>query len=312
MRLFWISLPDSGKEKWFKVKTAVSSYSFLGLINSGDINLYDCVEKTKEMGFDAIEFTEIKPDDGSPVERYAETLGKKARELGLEVASYTVGADFLNGSGGDARAEIDKVKRHIDIAALLGAGVVRHDATIGRPAGSRGFLSFDKALPQLADACREITEYAAGKGIRTMVENHGLFCQDSDKVERLVNAVAHPNFGWLVDIGNFLCVDENPVTAVGRAAPYAFHVHAKDFYYKSGMLPNPGEGYFKTRGGNFLKGTIVGHGDVPVKQCIAALKAAGYNGTISIEFEGMEDVLAGIRIGLANLCRYIREVEQEI
>ena len=121
------------------MKTAVSAYSFSRLINSGDINLYGCVEKTKEMGFDAIEFTEIKPDDGSPVERYAETLGKKARELGLEVAGYTVGADFLNGSGGDVRAEIDKVKRHIDIAVLLGAGVVRHDATTGRPADSRGF-----------------------------------------------------------------------------------------------------------------------------------------------------------------------------
>ena len=293
------------------MKTAVSAYSFSRLINSGDINLYGCVEKTKEMGFDAIEFTEIKPDDGSPVERYAETLGKKARELGLEVAGYTVGADFLNGSGGDVRAEIDKVKGILTLpccSAPAWCGTTQPQDALRTAA----VLSFDKALPQLADACREITEYAAGKGIRTTVENHGLFCQDSDKVEKLVNAVAHPNFGWLVDIGNFLCVDENPVTAVGRAAPYAFHVHAKDFYYKSGMLPSPGEGYFKTRGGNFLKGTIVGHGDVPVKQCIAALKAAGYNGTISIEFEGMEDVLAGIRIGLANLRRYIREVEQEM
>ena len=239
------------------MKTAVSSYSFLGLINSGDINLYDCVEKTKEMGFDAIEFTEIKPDDGSLVERYAETLGKKARELGLEVASYTVGADFLNGSGGDARAEIDKVKRHIDIAALLGAGVVRHDATTGRPAGSRGFLSFDKALPQLADACREITEYAAGKGIRTMVENHGLFCQDSDKVERLVNAVAHPNFGWLWTSAT-LCVDENPVTAVGRGS-LRLSCPCQRLYSKTACCRTPAR-VFQTRGGNFLKGTIVGTG----------------------------------------------------
>ena len=140
------------------MKTAVSSYRFLGLINSGDINLYDCVEKTKEMGFDAIEFTEIKPDDGSPVERYAETLGKKARELGLEVASYTVGADFLNGSGGDARAEIDKVKRHIDIAALPAPAWC--GTTHRTPAGTAVLSLTGAAAP---DACRGIT--TAGKGI---------------------------------------------------------------------------------------------------------------------------------------------------
>ena len=29
---------------------------------------------------------------------------------------------------------------------------------------------------RLADACREITLYAAEKGVRTCVENHGFFC----------------------------------------------------------------------------------------------------------------------------------------
>ena len=67
-----------------------------------------------------------------------------------------------------------------------------------------------------------------------MVENHGFFCQDSDRVELLVNKVAHKNFGLLVDMGNFLCVDEDPAVAVGRCAPYAFNVHVKDFIKKSG------------------------------------------------------------------------------
>ena len=41
-----------------------------------------------------------------------------------------------------------------------------------------------------------------------------------------------PNYGWLVDMGNFLCADDLPVHAVPIAAPYAFHVHVKDFLYK--------------------------------------------------------------------------------
>ena len=146
---------------------------------------------------------------------------------------------------------------------------------------------------------------AADCGLRTMVENHGYFCQDSDRLEQLVSAVKHPNFGALVDMGNFLCADDDPVRAVGRLAAAAFHVHAKDFHIKSGQWPNPGTGWFQSRGGNYLRGAIIGHGDVPVPQCLRILQRAGYAGAVSIEFEGMEEPLTGIAIGLENLRRFV-------
>ena len=154
-----------------------------------------------------------------------------------------------------------------------------------------------------------MTEYAAARGIRTCVENHGLFCQDSDRVERLMLAVDHPNFGWLVDVGNFLCADENPVRAVGRAAPYAVHAHVKDFYIRSGDGRDPGEGFFRTRGMNYLRGAIVGQGDAPVAQCLAILRRAGYDGWLSIEFEGAEDPMYGIRVGRDNVRRMWPETD---
>lgn len=42
-----------------------------------------------------------------------------------------------------------------------------------------------------------------------------------------------------------------------------------------------------------------------MRQCINTLKRAGYDGVLSIEFEGMEDPLKGIRIGVDNLRRFI-------
>ena len=38
------------------------------------------------------------------------------------------------------------------------------------------------------------------------------------------------------------------------------------------------------------------------------LKKAGYDGVLSVEFEGMEDVLTGIRIGHDNLRRIVSTV----
>lgn len=293
------------------MKVAVSSYSFSQLLNSGRITQLGCIAKAKEMGFDGIEFVDIQPHDGSSAEDYAEKLREEAARLNFPITNFTTGADFLTGSGGDVRAEIECVKRKVDLAVLLGAHSMRHDATTGFAPGTRGFRGFDNVLPRLADACRQVTEYAAERGVKTMVENHGFFCQDSVRVEKLVNAVGHDNFGLLTDMGNFLCADENPVTAFGRVAPYAFYAHAKDFHVKNGMNPDPGEGFFCSRGGNYLCGAIIGHGSVPVKQCLAVLKQAGYDGFVAVEFEGMEEALTGIRIGLANLRRYIQEVEQE-
>ncbi len=288
------------------MKVSVSSYSFQRLFSNGSLTQMDCIAKTKEMGADAIEFVDILPHDGSSREEYAQKLREECARVGLAISNYTVTADFLHGSNGDLDAEVERVKKEIDIAAILGATGVRHDATWGFAPGE--YQSFASVLPRLAEGCRRVTEYAQTKGIRTMVENHGFFCQDSDRVEKLVQAVNHSNFGLLCDMGNFLCVDEDPVHAISRTAPYAFYAHAKDFLVKSGSGPNPGKGFFSTRGGNYLRGTIIGHGAVPVRQCLSILKTAGYDGTVAIEFEGMEDVLEGISIGIENLRRYMEEI----
>ena len=287
------------------MQLGVSSYSYSRLVRNGTLKQADVIGAAKEAGFQAIEFSTIAVPEGKTLAAYADALRQEARQVGLPIANYTIGADFLNGSGGDLQAEIKRVKGEVDIAEILGAPGMRHDATGGFAAGHTGPKGFDDALPRLAEGCRAVTEYAAKKGIRTMVENHGFFCQDSARVEKLANAVGHPNFGILADLGNFYCVDENAGQAVGRLAPHVFHAHAKDFHIKPGNGFNPGEGWFLSRGGNFLRGAIIGHGDVPLLQALRALKRSGYNGVLSIEFEGMEDVLGSLRIGLANLRRLV-------
>jgi len=284
------------------MKISVSTYSFNRLISKGQMTQLDCISKAKEMGFDAIEFMDVFPPENVTKEEYAKILSDECARVNLPVSSFVFGADFINGVNDNMETEISYVKSMIDIAKILGSPIVRHDATTGDG------RSFDVILPIIAKACREVTEYAAKKGIRTTVENHGFFCQDSDRVEKLFNAVGHPNFGLLTDMGNFLCVDEAPEIAVSRVAPYAFHVHAKDFHVKSAMQPNPGEGFFCSRSGNYLRGAIIGHGNVPIKHCLTALKKANYSGGITIEFEGMEDNIMALSIGLCNLKKYLNEV----
>lgn len=289
------------------MKLSVSSYSYYSAIKNGTISAFDCIAKTKEFGFDAIElvdFVNFSDTEECDWLDLAKKLKAEADRVGLEISSMTVGADLLN----NPDADIKKLKKYVDVAEVLGAKFMRHDATVGYAVDSGKYCSFDSIVDTLAGKFREITKYAQKKGIKTMTENHGYFSQDSERVEKLYTAIDHPNFGLLCDIGNFMCADENPALAVARVAPYAIYVHAKDFILKSFGDNDPGEGSFRTRSGNYLRGTIVGHGNVPVKQCLYQLKKCGYDGYISIEFEGMENVFDGVRIGADNIRKYWSEL----
>ena len=286
------------------MKISVSSYSFSQYIRAGKLTQLECVARAKEMGFDAIEFTDLKGETLDEQKALAIEIKKEAERVGIEINAYTIGANLYHECAEDSEREVARLCGQLEVAKLLGASVLRHDVCykLGKSGNAR---SFELMLPTIAENARRVTEYAETLGIRTCTENHGFIAQDSDRVERLFNTVAHDNYGLLVDMGNFLCVDEDPVRAVSRVAPYAVHVHAKDFI----RFDEAVEGRtIMTRGANYIAGTVIGEGVVPVRQCLKILKRAGYDGYVSIEYEGREDCIAGIARGLDNLKRFMSEI----
>ncbi len=284
---------------------SVSSYSFQQYISAGKLTQLDCVAKAKEMGFDAIEFTDLAGQTLEEQKAYARQIRTEADRLGMPINAYTIGANLYRETQAEMDAEVERLKGQLDVAAILGVKVMRHDVC-GQLTGTGRGRSFGMMLPILAENARKITEYAQTLGIQTCTENHGYIAQDSYRVEQLFNAVGHDNYGLLVDMGNFVCADEDSAQAVSRVAPYAVHVHVKDMLHRSAPT---GEGWGMTRGCNYFKGTVVGEGDVPVKKCLQILKRAGYDGTVSIEYEGAEDCIAGIARGLRNLRGIIASLD---
>ena len=277
------------------MKIGVSSYSFAKHIGSTDCTYIDICNLAKEFGFDGIEFVDLD-FHGFPLKGDMMSCAKEIREhcekIGLEICAYTVGGDFLKQ---DIDAEVERLCRCVDVAEALGAKVMRHDVCYALPTDRR--FTWQDAIEVMTPHIRRVTEYAKAKGIRTCTENHGQIFQAPERVEALMRAVNDENYGWLIDMGNFLCADADPLHATVTAVPYAFHVHAKDFLFKSADTPKP-YGFFNTAGQNYIRGTVIGHGIVPVVACVNVLKKAQYNGFISVEFEGMEDCLPAIRAGL--------------
>lgn len=280
------------------MKVGLSTYSLAGAIRDGQMDVLGAVRWIAENGGEQVELSPAGYTlTGNP--KLAEDVVKQAATCGIAISSYTVGANFIKLTEAEFRAEIERVKAEVDIGAALGVKRMRHDAG-SRPPAEATVANFEADLPRLIVACREVADYAAQYGITTSVENHGFHVQNSERVQRLILGVDRPNFRTTLDVGNFLCADEDAVAAVKNNLSFASHVHFKDFYVRD---QDPGEGWFRSRHGRFLRGAIVGQGDVPVAEIITLIRESGYDGFISIEFEGMEECRKGSRIGMANVRR---------
>lgn len=100
----------------------------------------------------------------------------------------------------------------IDAAAMLGSQAIRINAESG---------AFDRCV----DSFRQITAYAAGKGVIVLVENHGGISADPDLHVRLIKEVNHANIRTAPDFGN-----HKPgirYEALKKIMPYAWEVEPK-------------------------------------------------------------------------------------
>ncbi|MBT2758035.1 sugar phosphate isomerase/epimerase [Mesobacillus foraminis] len=283
----------------------VSSYSLYQAMNSGKMSFLEAISWVKKEGGEHFEVVPLGFDLLESPDLVQE-IRQRAEQEKIVLSNYAIGANFIQDSREAFELEVERVKKHVDIARDLGIMLMRHDVA-SRPLAETGDTQFYTDLPLLVEACQNIADYAANYGITTSVENHGYYVQASDRVQHLVKLTNRPNFRTTLDIGNFLCVDEDPVDAVLNNLPYASMVHIKDFYYQSSG-ENLGDGWFPTKENNYLRGSIVGHGDLEMREILKLIKSSGYSGYLSLEFEGIEDCEHGTRVGLKNLRRFWEEV----
>ena len=277
------------------MKIGVSNYSFMQYIRDGKLDNLSVIAKAAEMGFEAIEYIGLPGETAEERFALAEKIKAEAARCGLDVSSYVVGGNLLQESAEAQCAEVERLKGELDIAKVLGVAVFRFDVLYKLPQGR----SFGSVLAEVAPAIRQIAEYGKTLGIQVTIENHGLAFQDYDRIERTVEAVDHENFGLLVDIGNFLCADQDNIQCVSRLAHLACHVHLKDFERIDFYSEESKDKAFCTRGCNYLRGAAVGYGEAKSEQCLKILKNAGFDGYVVIEFEGPKDCVEEIAKGLA-------------
>lgn len=289
------------------MKIGLSSYSLLPAIKAGEMTVLDVIQWIADNGG---EHMEIVPYGFTLVDNpiLADAVREKAKSSGIDLSNYSIPANFVQETDEAFDAEVARVKEHVDLVVRLGMKHLRHDVTAFRiPQEQMTIEWFEQSLPLIVQGSGLIADYAAQYGITTTIENHGFSVQASDRVQRVLLEVNRPNFKTTLDIGNFMCADEQSIIGVKKNLPYASLIHFKDFYFRP-YDQHPGDGeWFKTVHGNYLRGAIIGQGDIDIRRIVKLIKGSGYDGYITVEFEGMEECRLGSKIGMDNLRRLWEE-----
>ncbi len=292
----------------------ISSYSLDRDIAQGRMTLLDVIDWAAKQGAECMElvpfgFRFMDKETGALDDAFIRQTIAKAKDAGVKLVNYSVLADLCVDDDRAFEREIARIQHEVDVAAALGIPRMRHDiSAFRRPLGENGIDHFDRLLPRMIDGAARITGYAKKLGVMTLIENHGFFVNGCDRVERVLNGVGDDNYQLLLDTGNIACMDEDPEVAALRLASRAKMVHLKDFYIRR---RDPGDAtqfdcagsWFRSLAGRYLRGAILAQGDLDVPAMLGALKRAGYDGPIAIEFEGLEDGPYATAVSLKNARR---------
>jgi|LSQX01.1.fsa_nt_gb sugar phosphate isomerase/epimerase len=258
-------------------------------------SFFEAVDFAKEHGIGAIEpynGLEFARPDLESARRLAEYAGQQ----GIDICCFSMEA---NVAGEDNRAEIKKLKEYAAVAAALGAPYFHHTILSGL---SHKFprLPFSKLLERAVSSVREIYDHAEQLGVKCAYEDQGFVFNGRQRFERFLEAVNRP-VSVVADLGNIYFVGERIEDFVGCFAPFIDHVHVKDYLLLPGDQARPDKSWHLTRDGSYLRDCIMGHGTVPFEKVFRILGQAGYDGTYSLEYCGLEEPARAIKESVANL-----------
>ena len=219
------------------LKISLNAFSFNGLLranaedSSKGLNLFELCDFCAEHNFDAIDLTGYYfpgypkvPDDSCIFK-----LKRHAFDRGLEISGTGVRNDFATADKAVRQEGVQLVKAWIEVAAKLGAPVIRAFVQTFGPFHSwqkaSGGADRDTVEEWIADALRECAEHGEKFGVIVGVQNHGDFIKTGQEHISLVSRVDHRWCGVLVDTGKYKT--DELYADIAFTAPYAVNWQVK-------------------------------------------------------------------------------------
>jgi sugar phosphate isomerase/epimerase len=279
-----------------RIKLGIASYSYWHF-RGPKVPIETVIEKAGEMGLAEVDVLHRQMDlpEREPLtashRAYLRRLKQHAFRNGVALASVSIHQNFVHPDAEERQRQVEHTHKCFEIAYELGAPCLRINS--GRWNTIQDFDELMKArglepvLPGYTEDdgfkwCIECMEKCVPKaeecGVVMAMENHWGLSRTPEGQLRIINAVASPWLGALMDTGNFM---EDPYDKLKQIAPKTVYVHCKTYY-------GGGEWY-----------TL----DLDYPRIVRILEDAGYGGYVSLEYEGKEAADTAVPKSIALLRR---------
>lgn len=279
------------------MKLSVSMWSVVYPVRAGQMDLAGFVDFVAGQDAEGVELLDYFWKDKATE---LPQVKKQIADAGLELAVYSVGNDFFQPDRAVWEKQLADMKTGIDTANALEVGLMRVFS------GNRkeGYELAD-GMDWIIDGLAQSAEYAAAHGVVLALENHGLMAGRSDQVRTMIETVNSPSLRANLDTGNFLLVGQNPTDAARDLADVVALVHLKDF----AVAPEGQTSHvYKGLDGVGYTGTVVSEGQVDLAEILSILGKAGYDGWLSLEYEGgLDPLTVGVPGSLAAARKLLKK-----
>ena len=269
------------------VRFGVSTYSYWQFRKEPS-PIEECIDRAARMGFDGVEILQVQMGDDQSNARL-QRLKRQAHALGLALMGFSTHQGFVNPDKAIRDDNVAKTLNSIDAAYRLGIPTMRINT--GRWGTSKDFDALmankgiepnlpghtdEEAFGWVIGSIERLLPRAEECGVVLGLENHWGLGRTAAGVMRIVEAIDSPWLQVTLDTGNFL---EDAQAQMERLAPRCRLVQAKTY---------DGGGKWYTL-------------DIDYPWVAGLLRRHGYQGWVSLEFEGQADPEEAVPASLARL-----------
>jgi len=213
-----------------RFKISLNAYSFNNLLSKQQISIEELIDFCAKEGFEAIDITGyyFSGYPAVPSDEEIFKIKKKLHQSGISLSGTGIRTDFTNPDSKERQKEIVLTKAWIDVAAKLGAPVLRVFSGKTQPTGYEWNTVADWIIKDFA----ECVEYAKNRGVIIGLQNHNDFIKTAAQSLYFLDRLDKNWFGLVLDIGSFNAGD--PYPEIERVIPYAVNWQLKELVLENG------------------------------------------------------------------------------
>ena len=207
-----------------------------------------------------------------PADEYLFQIKRKAFGLGLEISGTGVRNDFTIADTGKRSQEVALVKSWIEVAAKIGAPVIRIFAGNQKNEG----IPKEQVTDWMLKDIQTCVDYGKQHGVIIGLQNHNDFIQTADQVIKIIGSINSDWLGLILDTGSYRVLD--PYEEIAKSIKYTVNWQIKENVFINGAEK-----------------------ETDMEKLMGIIHSSGYKGYLPIETLGDGDPKTKISALLAKL-----------